>query len=138
MQYVARLYGEIGQSIGWIALLHQLAQRCGRIFGSEQRPILAALDTFHEHVEFGLEPDRDALGRDGGAGVLVHERSAAGRQHLRPALKQARDHARLTGAELPLPADGEDIADGHASCLFDLRIGVDEGNAKAHRHAAAD
>src|SRR6516165_6302741 len=99
---------------------------------------MPAPDTLHEHVEFGLEPDRNAFGRDGGAGVRVHEPSAAGRQHLRPTLQQARDDARLSSAEFSLPTDSENIADGHAGRLFDLRVGVDEWNAEAQRHAAAD
>ena len=102
VRHLARLHGEVGQRIDRIALVHQRPQRRARIVGLEQRTVVAALDAAHQHVEFGLEPDRDALGADRRAGVGVHEGAAAGRQHLRPAFEQARDHARLAGAEVGL------------------------------------
>ena len=70
------------------------------------------------------------------AGLRIHERAAAGRQHLRPALQQPRDHARLAGAEIRLAVGREDIRDRHAGGLLDLGIGIDERNAEPRRPAA--
>ena len=60
-----------------------------RIVGFEQRPVLAALDAPHQHVELGFEPNRNALRADDRAGVGMHESAAARRQYLRPAFQQA-------------------------------------------------
>ncbi len=90
VRHFARLHGEIGLRIDRLALGQQLAQRRRRIGGLQHRPIVLALvDPAHQHVEFGIEPDRDALGLDGGAGIGVHDGAAAGRQNLRPALQAA-------------------------------------------------
>ena len=72
------------------------------------------------------------------AGVGAHERAAAGGQHLRTALQEPGDHARLAGAEIRLAVGGEDFGDGHAGGLFDLGVGIDEGNAETGREPAAD
>ena len=138
VHHLARLHGEIGQSIHRIALLDEFAQRGAGVVGLEQRPVVAALDALHEHIEFGLEPDRDAFRADRGPGVRIRESSATGRQHLGPALQQAQDDARLARAEFRLPANGENIADRHARRLFDLYVRIDERNAKAQRQAPAD
>ncbi len=68
----------------------------------------------HQHVEIGAEPDRDALRLDQRARVRVHEGAAAGRQHLRAALEQARDHPRLAAAEIGFAVAGENVDDAHA------------------------
>ena len=75
---------------------------------------------------------------DAGAGLGIHEGAAAGRQHLRAAVEQARDHARLAGAEVGLAIGGEDFRDGHAGRRLDLGVGIDEGDAEALRQPAAD
>ena len=84
------------------------------------------------------QPHRNSLGADRRAGVGVHECAAAGRQHLRAAFQQARDHARLAGAEIRLAVGGEDFRDGHAGGLFDLDVGIDERNAEPGGQPAAD
>src|SRR2546430_4054802 len=67
------------------------------------------------------------------SGIRIDEGAAAGRQHLRAALQQARDHARLASAEFRLATDRENIGDGHARGLLDLRIGIHEGDRKSTR-----
>ncbi len=138
VRHVARFHREVGLGIDRIALVDQLPQRLRRIGALEQRTIAAALDPAVQHLERGAQPDRDALGADRRAGVGVHEGAAAGRQHLRAALQQPRDHARLAGAEIGLAVGGEDFRDGHAGGLFDLGVGIDERNAEPGRQPAAD
>ena len=56
------MHRHVGLGIDRVALGHQRASVCGRIAGLQQRPVgCAALDPAHQHVEIGLEPDRDAL-----------------------------------------------------------------------------
>ena len=98
----------------------------------------AALDPPHQHLEIGLEPDRDALLRDAGARLGVHVGAAAGRQHLRAAVEQARDHALLAGAEIGLAIGGENLRDGHPGGRLDLGVGIDEGKAEPLRQPPAD
>ena len=98
-----------------IALGHQMRDALRRV-ALQHRPIGggAAFDPPHQHLEIGLEPDRNAVLRDARAGVGVHVGAAAGREHLRAAVEQARDHALLAGAEIRLAMVGEDFRDGHA------------------------
>ena len=140
MRHFARLHGEIGLRIDRLALGQQL--RASVAAGSavlQHRPVVLALvDPPHQHVEFGGEPDRDALRLDGSARIGVHDGAAAGRQHLRAALEQPRDHARLAAAEIGLAMAGENVRDAHAGGFLDLGIGVDERHAKPGAEPAAD
>ena len=137
VRHLARLHGEVGELIDRIAHVDELPQGRGRIVGVQQRAVVAALDPAHQHVELGLEPDRHAFAADRGAGVGIHEGAAAGRQHLRPAVQQARDHARLAGTEVGLAVGREDIGDRHAGGLLDLGIGIHERQLPAASPAAA-
>ena len=138
VQHFARLHGDVGLGIDRIADIHQLLQRGGRIGGFQHRPVGAPLDAFHQHLEIGLEPDRDGLGADQRAGVGIHIGAAAGRQHLRAAFEQPRDHARLAGAELGLAAGLENIRDRHAGRFLDLGVGIDKGQPEPAAELAAD
>ena len=75
---------------------------------------------------------------DAGAGLGVHVGAAAGRQHLRAAVEQARDHARFAGAEIRLAIGGEDLRDGHAGSRLDLGVRIDEADAEPLRQPPAD
>ena len=138
VQHFARLDRDVGLRVNRIAHIHQLLQRRGRIGGFQHRAIGAALDAFHQHVELGLEPDRDGLGADERTRIGIHIGAAAGRQHLRSAVEQARDHARLAGAELGLAARLENIRDRHAGRFFDLGVGIDKGQPEPGAELAAD
>ena len=138
VRHVARFHRDVGFGIDRIALLDQPPQRLRRIDVLEQRTIAAALDPAVEDLEGGAQPDRNSLGADRRAGVGVHERAAAGGQHLRAALQEPRDHARLAGAEIRLAVGGEDFRDGHAGGFFDLDVGIDERNAEPAGKPAAD
>ena len=81
----------------------------------EQRPVAAPLDPrLISTSRSALSQTEMPLTRIAVAGVGVHEGAAAGRQHLRAALQQPRDHARLAGAEIGLAVVREDFGDGHA------------------------
>ena len=131
VRLVARLHDDVGLRVD------RLAQRQQVLDLLHQRPVVAPLGPPQQHVEIGLEPDRDALVAHQRAGALVHHGAAAGRQHLRPAAEQTRDHPRLAGAEIGLAVLVEDFRDGHAGRGLDLGIGVDERNAEAGGQAAA-
>ena len=60
----------------------------------------------------------------------VHEGAAAGRQHVRRVVEQARDHPALAVAERRLAVAREDLGDGAAGRRLDLVVGVDEGQAE--------
>src|SRR5438874_13365489 len=97
---------------------------------------MAATNSPDQHVEIGVEPDRNSLGRDTLAGVRVHEGAAAGSQHLRTALKQTQDHTRFAGAKIGLAMNGEYLRDRHAGGLFDFGVGVHKWNSHAMRKPA--
>src|SRR5438445_644230 len=80
----------------------------------------AAAHTAHDDVVICLEPDRDRLGGNPGAGLLAHESAAAGRQHHRFAIQQTRDHPRLAVAEMPLAMAFKNLRYAHAGCRLDL------------------
>ena len=63
VRLVARLHRDVGQRID------RLAQRQQVLDLVDQRPVAAPLGAFHQHVEIGLQPDRDALDRDEIAGA---------------------------------------------------------------------
>ena len=77
-----------------------------------------------------MQPDRDALVPDQGAGVRIHEGAAAGRQNLRAALQQPGDYTGLAAAEIRLAVAGENLRNGHFGRDLDLGIGINEGNDK--------
>ena len=132
VRHVARLHREVGLRIDRLALFEQPPQRFRRIGALEQRTVAAAFDPAVEHVDRGAKPHRDSLQANRIAGIGAHERPAAGGQHLRTALQQPRDDARLAGAEIRFAVGGEDFGDGHAGMgLLDLGVGVDEGHARA-------
>ena len=132
VRLVARLHDDVGLRIERLAQRHQLLD----LFG--QRPVVAPLGPFHQHVEIGLQPDRDAFDVDQLAGVRVHDGAAAGRQHLRAVVQQPGDHARLAGAEIGLAVLFENLRNGHAGGAFDLAIGVDERDPEPAGKPAAD
>ena len=73
-----------------------------------------------------------------GAGIRVHHGAAAGRQHLRTAVEQTRDHAGFAAAETRLAVTRENIGNGHAGGLFDFGIGIDKGQPEPGAEAPAD
>ncbi len=70
-------------------------------FTQAQRKAFARqLEQTKQRFDVGFEPDRDGFLLDACAGVGVHERAAAGRDHLRSAFEEPRDHLLLALAEL--------------------------------------
>ena len=78
---VAREHGNVGRSIDGVAHLEKVGERCHRVLGLEERPVIAAPQPAGQHLEIGLEPDRDSFLLQRGTRLRVHERTAAGRQH---------------------------------------------------------
>ena len=68
VRLVARLHVDVGQRIDRLAQRQQVLDLVG------QRTVVAPLGALHQHVEIGLQPDRDAFDVDQVAGVLVHDR----------------------------------------------------------------
>jgi len=75
---------------------------------------------------------------DGRTRIGVHDGAATGREHLRAALEQARNHPGLAAAESSLAVAGKNVGNGGAGGGLDLGIGVDERHAQPDAEAAAD
>ena len=75
---------------------------------------------------------------DAAARVRVHEGAAAGRQHLRPAIEEARNDALFAGTEIGLAVGGEDFRDRHAGRSLDLGVGVHKTQSEALREPPAN
>ena len=71
-------------------------------------------------------------------GLRIHERAAAGGQHLDRLAEQALDDPALAVAEGGLAVAFEDFFDGAARGAFDLGVGVDELQAQQRGQAASD
>src|SRR3712207_7778448 len=56
----------------------------------EQRPVRAARHPSRQSVDIGVQPDGEAAAQDQRPRLVVDERAAAGGDHLRRALDQAR------------------------------------------------
>ena len=123
---VARDHRHVGTSVDWVAPLHQGAQRAFWIVGLQQWAVGAATHAAPQHVEIGLEPDRDRRGDDAGPGLLVEIGAAARSDHPRPLRQQSSHHPALAVAERGLAVLGEDVGDGHAGRPLDLGVGIDE------------
>ena len=89
-----------------------------------------------QHVEIGLEPQRDRVLRDARARLVVQEGAPTGGDHLRAAGEQARHDAALAVAKIGLAVLLEDFRNRHAGCPLDLAIGVDEVEPEAPGEAA--
>ena len=101
-------------------------------------PVLTAADALDQHVEIGIEPNRNTLGRNALAGDRIHKGATAGRQHLRTALQQTRNDTRFAGAKIRLPVQGKNIRNRHPGRLFDFGIGIHKRDPDALRKPAPD
>ncbi len=97
---VAAIDDDVGLGIDRVARGHQPLQHLGRVAAVQQRPMGAPGDAAQQRRQRAAQPDRDGLAPDRRAGLRVHERAAAGRQHQRLAGQQPADHAALAVAEL--------------------------------------
>ena len=138
VRHVARGDREIGAPVDRLARFEQAADGRCRVRGLQQRPVGAAPDALHDHVDVGLEPDRDRLVADAVAGLLAHEGAAAGGDHGRAAVEQPRDHPRLAIPEIRLAMGFENIRDRHAGRRLDLDIGIEKRQAQPGRQPPAD
>ena len=77
--------------IDGIAHRRELAQDSARVAILEQRAVAAASDALDERWNVGIEPDTQAVLQDQGAGLVVDEGAAAGRQDQRLPGQQPRD-----------------------------------------------
>ena len=137
---LARHHRDVGLGIDRIALGHQLADALRRV-ALQHRAVGggAALDAPHQHLEIGLEPDRDALLARCAARVSAFMKAPPPvASTCWPCVEQAGDHARLAGAEIGLAIAGEDFRDGHAGRRLDLGVRIDERQAEPLRQPAAD
>ncbi len=135
---VARDDGEIGLGIDGIAVFDQLAHHAFRVRALQQRTGGALADAAHQHVEIGLEPERDGMVADQPARLRLDERAAAGGDDALALADQPRQHPPLAVAEIGFAMGGEDFGDGHAMGGFDLVIRIDEGQAEPLRETPAD
>ena len=138
MRPVARFDRDVGEPIGRAALVEQPAQGRLGIGGLQQRAVRAFANSSQQHLEFRLQPDRDARGGDALAGDGVHEGAAAGREHLLALVEQASDHLAFAVAEIGLAEALEDLRDGHARPGLDLGVGIDERQAQPLGEPASD
>ena len=81
----------------------------------------------------GVEPDGDAPLGDAPTRARIEKGPAAGRQHHRPIVEQAKHHAALAVAEIALAIFRENLRNRHARGGDDLGVGVDEFEAKPRR-----
>ena len=133
---VARDHRHVGASVDGIAPLHQVAQRAFRVVGLEKRTVRAAAHAAPQHLEVGLEPDRDRRRDDAGPRLVVEIGAAASGDHPRPFRQQPGHDPALAVAEIGLAVLGEDVGDRHAGRPLDLGIGVDELEPETARQAA--
>ena len=138
VRHVARPDRQVGLLINRLAFPDQALDGRGRIGGLQQRTVGAALDPAHDDVGIGLEPDRNRLVADAVAGLLAHERAAAGRQHAGPAIEQPRDHPRLAVPEMRLAMGLENVRDRHPGRGLDLGIGVEKRQPQPRRQPPPD
>ena len=136
--HFAGQHRDIGLGIDRMAHLHQCAHGRLRILGLEQRARVAFAHTSHQHVEVGLEPDRDGPLGDPRPRRLAHEGAAAGGQHHRPLAQQTRDHPLLALAKTRLAVDRENVGDGELGRRLDLVVGILEHQPEAPGEAAPD
>src|SRR3546814_18961101 len=99
--------------------------------------MVSSPDALHQSVDVGVEPHRYSLVQNEGACLLVHERAAAGGDHLRFPVDQPGDDPPLAVAEMRLAELLEDFADGAARRRLYLVIGLEERQPEPHRQAAA-
>src|SRR5260221_6189826 len=132
MRFVARMNDNVGRCIQRLTLRQQLPDLL------DQRSIATALGPLNQHVRIGLQPHGNSLDMDEIARVLVHHRAAAGRQHLRAVVEQARDHAFLAGTEIRLAVFVENFGNSHARSAFDFSIGINEWNPEPGGKPSAD
>ena len=133
---VTRDHRDVGASVDRIALFHQRPQRAFGIGGLQQGTMRAAAHAAPQHIEIGLEPDRQGRPADRRTRLLVDEGAAAGGDDARTLAEQARHDPALAGAEIGLAVLLEDLRDGHAGRPFDLRVGIDELEAETAREAS--
>ena len=138
MRPVARLDGDIGKSISRRAFGEQTSQGLLGIGGLKKRTVRFLADAGRQDLELRLQPDRDALRGDVVPCRLVHERAAAGGEHLRPGFQKARDDLALPVAEIGFAEPLEDFRDRQLGARLDLGVGVDEGQPELRGQPPAD
>src|SRR3546814_8811787 len=99
--------------------------------------MVSSPDALHQSVDVGVEPHRYSLVQNEGACLLVHERAAAGGDHLRFPVDQPGDDPPLAVAEMRLAELLEDFADGAARRRLYLVIGIEERQPEPYGQAAA-
>ncbi len=129
---------DIGLGIDRIALLDQAAHHAFRVGALQQRTGRPLAHPAHQHVEIGLEPDRDGAVADQRARLRLDEGAAAGGDDPLALADQPGEHATLAVAEIGFAMMSEDFRDGQAMGGFDLVIRIDEGQAKPVRQPLAD
>ena len=112
MRHVAALHRDVGLGIDGIALFHQLLHhfspgRRRQATGRLSRRPTRLISTLRSALSQTETPRALMLARVLG----VHIGAAAGREHLRAAVQQPRDHLALALAEIGLAVLGEDLAD---------------------------
>ena len=121
-----------------MAPLDQLGEDAARILSLQQRPVVAPRDPREQHVEIGAQPHRDAALRDEVPGRRVHERAAAGCQHMHRLAEEPRDDAALAVAKDGFAAIAEDLFDRLTGRGLDLGIRIEERQIEPYGQAAPD
>ena len=116
----------------------ELAKEGKGVLAGEQRPVAPPRHPFGQGLDVGLEPDRDAALEDQRPGLGVHERAAAGRDHLRLAVDQPAKHAPLAVAEAGFAEAVEYLLYLVIGGALDLLVRIDEGKAEPPCQAPPD
>src|SRR3546814_15741659 len=115
----------------------EFAQHRARIAVLEQRTMVSSPDALHQSVDVGVEPHRYSLVQNEGACLLVHERAAAGGDHLRFPVAQPGDDPPLAVADMRLAELLEAFADGAARPRLYPLLGLEERQPQPPGTAAA-
>ena len=127
-----------GQRVDRITDRCELTQYLTRIAMLEQRPgAIAAANTFREHVDIRVEPDRYALFKYQRACIRLHECSTAGSDHLGLAVHQPGDHPAFAVTEMRFAKALENLRDAQAGGILYLMVRVDEGEMQPRGKAFA-
>ena len=134
VRFVARLHDDVRLRVDRLAQRQQVRRILFRSSGRSLRRLMR----LHQHVEVGLQPDRDALDVDRVAGVWSMNAPPPVASTCGP-LSSSRAITRASPArKYGSPCVAKISGDGHAGGTFDLGVGIDETDAEPGGEPAAD
>jgi|SRR5579859_218902 len=125
---VACFDNNVGFGVSWVARLRQALQHLERVFADQKGACILSRHPSGQNCEIGLQPHRDSLGFDQGAGFRGDKRPPARGEHMRFLVQEPRDDPPLPFAERRLAQVGENVV--HRATCGDLDFGI--GIAKRH------